>query len=211
VLTGLYPTIVSFQTINGLNFLLMREPGSEAFLTIHYLGSLLFIVYLMIIALYSSKAFRNNSLSRRLILLYIVVTGMFTVVLEIFVTYVWTMGNSPMDIQVIQKQVSGLPVSMVMAFTGFLLLIMGLIRNRQFTRIAGLFLVLLTAGKLIVYDQTMVSDTTRVILFFLAGTAFIGLSVGYRSLVRKFNKQQFKQHSGRKVPGKGPTGNSFSR
>jgi sugar phosphate permease len=92
-----------------------------------------------------------------------------------------------------------IPATLILFVSGGILLLWGFLRQKRFGRTLAMILLFLAAFKLIYYDLPALNLAVRVVLLFLTGSLFMGLSLGYGTARKIFRKKtpQSRQHGSR--------------
>lgn len=185
-----YPTLLSLQNIELADLYIRGIPAGMTAFPIHYLAAGLFLVYIAVVLQYTGNAFKGSTVAKRIFLVYAVVMVMFILVSEMVLTAVAFGATSQLQGNEIRIRMLGLPATLILFAGGVVTLAWGFVLQKRFGRTLAMILLFLAAFKLIYFDLKSISLFTRVVLLFVAGTVFIGLSLGYTQARKVFRKRR---------------------
>ena len=190
ILTLVYPSLLSLQNVKLLDLYIRGVQSGLTVFPMHYVPSLLFLLFIAIVLQFATKAFKGSTIAKRIFLIYAVVMVLYLLISEMVLTGIFMQAESPLEISEIRSQLLGLPATLILFAGGLLLLTWGFIRQKQFGRALAMILLFLAAFKMIYLDLKSISLFTRVILLFATGSVFIALSIGYTRVRRAFRKKR---------------------
>jgi len=189
-MTFIYPSLLSLQNIKLLDLYIRGIQVGLTVFSMHYVATGLFLVFIAIVLHYVGKAFKENTIAKRIFLIYAIVMVLYILILEMGLTAVAIRATSTLEANEIRRQMMGLPATMILFAGGAITLVWGFIWQKRFGRTMAMILLFLAAFKLIYFDLKSISLFTRVILLFATGSVFIGLSLGYTRARKAFRKKQ---------------------
>jgi len=198
ILTLIYPTLLSLQNITLLDHYIRDIPSALLTFTAHYVPAGFFLIFLAVVLQYAGKAFKENTLAKRIFLIYAVLMLLFVLISEMILFGVSIAAERPHDAIEIQKQLVGFPATLIMAAVGWILLTWGFITRKRFIRTLALILLVIAAFKLIYFDLKRIDLLTRVILLFVTGAVFMTASLVYNRVQRSFKKKRSHKSPSRK-------------
>ena len=198
ILTLIYPTLLSLQNITLLDHYIRDIPSGLLTFTAHYIPAGFFLIFLAVILQYTGKAFKENTLAKRIFLIYAVFMFLFVLISEMILIGISITAEEPHEVVEIQKQLVGFPATLIMAAVGWIILAWGFIRHKRFVRTLALILLIVAAVKLIYFDLKSMDLLTRIILLFVTGTVFIAASLVYNRVRKSFKKKRRHKSPSRK-------------
>jgi len=189
ILTGIYPSLLSLNNLHLLDLFMRHDPEGLIIFPVHTVAAVLFLVYLGAVWKNGAKAFKDSLIASRIILIYITGMFLFVAVTEMILWTTSILADSSVHTKEIITELSRAPMTGIICATGILLLIWGLTKRQRFTRILGLILLIVGAGKLLYYDLPSLKLMTRILLLFVSGAGFFLLSHVYSRIRRKFRKK----------------------
>ncbi len=208
ILTIVYPSLLSLQNVKLLGLYVRGIPAGLSVFPLHYIPSGLFLIYIAIVLQNVGKAFKGSTMAKRIFLIYAIVMVLDVVISEMVLTGVAIRATSQLEANEIRNQLLHLPSTLILFGGGVITLTWGFVRQKRFGRTLAMILLFLAAFKLIYFDLRSISLFTRVILLFVAGSVFIGLSLGYTRARKAFRKKQ--KHLSRSITPRFPISNENS-
>ncbi|NQV03188.1 MAG: hypothetical protein HQ542_11115 [Bacteroidia bacterium] len=198
IMTLVYPSLLSLQNVKLLDLYVRGVQSGLTLFPLHYVPAALFLIFIAIVLQYVGRAFKENTIAKRIFLIYAVVMILYIFISEMVLTGLFMNAESQLEVSEIRSQLLGLPTTMILFAGGLLLLIWGFFRQKRFGRTLAMILLFMAAFKLIYLDLKTISLFTRVILLFATGSVFIGLSLGYTRTRRAFRKKRASESRSRK-------------
>ncbi|MBE0646777.1 MAG: hypothetical protein IH596_03225 [Bacteroidales bacterium] len=199
ILTVVYPSLLSLQNIKLVDLYIRGIQSGLTVFPLHYIPSVLFLVYIAMILQYVGKGFKGSNIAKRIFLIYAIVMVLDVLISEMVLTGVALSATSQLEGNEIRTELLHLPATLILFAGGAVTLIWGFIWQKRFGRTLAMILLFLAAFKLIYFDLRSISLFTRVILLFASGSLFIGLSLGYAKARKAFRTK--RKHTGRvRVP-----------
>jgi hypothetical protein len=185
VLSLIYPLLLSAQNLMLLEWVVEKKPGFSGIFYLHYLSAAMFVLLLLTILRYRRKTFRELRVMRSVVILYCVLMGLFLVFSETALTAVLISAHSKIQILGIMDRLYHFPSTLILGGMGLALLTTGILKSNRFLRILAFCLILVAAGKIILYDVSGLAPLTRVLWLFLTGTGLLVFSILYARIRRK--------------------------
>jgi len=192
MLTLLYPTLISIQNLRLLDQHLLGMGQGINFFPVHFIPAILFLCLLAILYRYAIRSYRKSIPGKRIVLVYIIIMVIFVSVSEMILIIVSSAADTSAHASMIMANLFRLPASMIVAAIGLILLIWGFVKQRIFSRTLALLLLFLVALKMALYDFENINLLTRVLLLFITGSVFIGLSLVYKRIQRTVRKDRHR-------------------
>jgi len=190
ITTLTYPALLGLKTVELLGLYVRGIPAGLTIFPMHYAPAVLFLFYLAIVLRYAGRAFKESTIVKRIFLLYAIVMVLYILISEMVMTSVAFRATSQLEGNEIRSQMLGLPSTLVLFAGGVVTLTWGFLRQKRFGRTLAMILLLLAAFKLIYVDLKSISLLTRVILLFITGSFFIGISLVYTRARRASRKKR---------------------
>jgi len=198
ILTIAYPTLLTLTNTDLLDLYVRRLPEGLTIFPLHYVTAILFLAFISVVLRYSGRGFKGSAIARRIFLVYAVIMVAFILISEMILTVIALKATSQLHSLELRTILLRIPTTLVLFAAGLILLAWGFLKQKRFGRTLAMILLFAAAGKLIYYDLPAISLLSRVILLFVAGSAFIGLSLGYSRAKKTFRRKNVHRvHSGR--------------
>ena len=199
ILTPVYPTLLTLGNIDLLNLYVQKAPVGLTIFPLHYITAILFLAFISMILRFGGRTFRGSPVAGRIYLVYAVVMILFVAITEMIYSGILLTARSQTEADELRQMLQRIPATLILFVSGGILLLWGFLRQKRFGRTLAMILLFLAAFKLIYYDLPALNLAARVVLLFLTGSLFIGLSLGYGTARKIFRKKtpQSRQHGSR--------------
>ena len=190
IMTLIYPSLLSLQNLTFLDLYVRGIPSGLLIFPLHYISAGFFLVFIAVVLRYVGKAFKENTLAKRIFLVYAVFMVLFVLISEMILTGVALTAKSSLDIAEREAILYRFPATAIIVVAGWILLGWGFIRQKRFVRTLALILLVISAIKFIYFDPKTLSLMLRVVLLFITGAVFITLSLAYNRARKSFRKKR---------------------
>ena len=192
VLNFAYPVLILYKVIGFRNNYLEGDPGSLSLFMYHYFCTGLLILVLFAQMRFIRKAFRGMKIIIRGFYVYFSLLMIFLALSEFEHGYLMLAIRKGVMIPESLFYIHRVPYSMILFFSSMIILFIGFIRKSRFLRLYSLIVLMVVLAKMLIYDIGSMSNTGKMILFFVFGMILLLISFFY-SRIRHF----FGRPSGR--------------
>ena len=192
VLNMAYPVWIQYTVTGFCNDFVDGNPGSFNLFLYHYFCVVLLISVLFVQLLYMRKAFPGMKIIIRGFYVYFSLFIIYLVLSEYEHLNLILAFRKGMMIPETLSESHKVPYSIILFFSSMIILLIGFIRKSRFLRLYSLALLMVVLAKMLIYDIGSMSNTGRMILFFVLGTILLFISFFYSRIIYYFRKSSHK-------------------